>query len=58
VTVLDPLSFSGACILSHTRVGQAVVFASAAVAAMLSEQIRHVINSTKILILHSFPETL
>lgn len=39
VTILDPLSFSSACILSHTRANLVVVFASAAVAALLSEQI-------------------
>jgi hypothetical protein len=38
VTLLDPLSFSRACVLSYIRADTVVVFSSAAVAALLSEQ--------------------
>jgi len=39
VTLLDPLSFSSTCVLFHTRADLVVVFASAAIAALLSQQI-------------------
>jgi hypothetical protein len=39
VTSLDPLSFSSACILCRTRTDWVVAVASAAIAALLSEQI-------------------
>jgi len=47
VTLLEPLSFSSACMLSHTRADSLVVIASAAIDTLLSEQIR-------ILLLFSF----
>jgi len=39
VSFLDPLSFYSTCILFHTRADLVVVFASAALTALLSEQI-------------------
>jgi hypothetical protein len=38
VTLLEPLSFSRACVFSYIRADKVVVFTSTAVAALLSQQ--------------------